>query len=767
MLRRRELYLALSIASLVSLFGIASSTPRSGFKNAAIILLSLLFLVTSLLGVGYIVGRVSGIPSANTRAHHDNEKKIQRKVSLEKVAITIILLLECIVSGMVLYPRLDTNPLAVAEDEVWNPNLFYFTWFSLYASAYLAVVVFVNDKATHCNSSVKLSWFMSIFSSTCTATSLLTISSGPACRGKVLDDAFYCSTALAAGSGSVFCALVLLMCGSCHWQNVRQKLRRLLITIGATILLITQCSMVAVVTRPLGPGHEIGNAFIASWMSFFMSLVLWKNSVASYFMREPEPTSKIYMRGDTSILTDDEERSDEDQDNICDPISGIGSDIPGEVLKGETIYSYNLRGLDPEEDLNPVQVLLDETDAILHKVAELIRRKDPGGIRFNMDPPASHEEIALAPRSFRPDSNIKKSAEVNHKTEVFSRPPTPLPKDTDTYSRRHHIKMNKVITASLSPTVKSRASTLREQSSKGESSCGGVSLMTEISCNKFRRTPTPPLQHTQNLSERSTTRANKKWVSPRTPLVGLSPVNLSSDSDICTVPFNVLLGKDQTSITEISNSRTVSPSGTNADKGTLSVAVSAALHAAAKSISSNKKAHATTKQGKIRSLNHASVTSEIDQYFSSFTHHQLGGSSFSLQSCDILNESIISSMTGDFSQSSTLEHAKKLKTYSDLEESKFNIQGNNRPHTPNSDGILVGILKHSQHSGSRKNTPPQTSSESSRQTSTPRNKSLASYKKNDPDVVLRSLFAEKMKRDHSGGVSESMNGLQFDSRSLP
>lgn len=409
--RRCEFYLGLTIASVVSISGIASSSPHSSVKTAAITFSSLSFVVTSVLGVGYFSERIRGILARNPLSKARGGK-LQTNVTFEKLALSLVLLLECIISGLVLYPQFNTNWIAVVGNEVWNPNVFYITWISLYASAYLAADALYKDRyylvdsthddvASRDQLSVKSSWFMCLFSTTCTATSLLIIQSGPSCRGDYIDDTPYCISALAAGSVSVLCIIALLMCGVCHLQPVRRiiqnvfalKLRKLLMIIGATILLITQCVILAKVTSPSGPGYATGNAFITSWMSFLMSLLLWKNSVESCFMlRELErklssqKSERLVKETKSTTTTDDEGSSDEDHGNSCDLFGSLPTDIPKEVQAGGGDYWDNLRGPDPEEGLRNPQVhyshvqsqrsqvnakdnrVLKEADAVLTKV---------------------------------------------------------------------------------------------------------------------------------------------------------------------------------------------------------------------------------------------------------------------------------------------------------------------------------------------------------------------------------------------------------------
>ena len=771
---RHELYLALSTASIISISGIAPSSARSEVKSAAITFTTLSFIATSILGVGYLCRQFRSCDTANPQPisnHFNNSEalwKSRRKDRFEKIAVILVFVLECITSGLVLYPRFDATSMAMAGNEVWNPNLFYTTWSSLCASAYLTSVVFLNeDCSTHDQpSSVKSAWFMSLFSTTCTATCLLIIQSGPACRGDYIDDTPYCSSALAAGSVSAVCAVALLACGVCQMQPIRRniedmitlKLRTLMMIISATALVITQCAIVAKVTAPSGPGHATSNTFITTWMSLIVSLLLWKSSIESCFMLsvQHEHSLNRYLQRKSTSFTDDEVSSDEDPGYSCDQFGDMPTDIPNEVQAGDMNYWHNLRGPDPEGDLSNYKIcnsrrqflkyqaraedkrILEEADAILFKVAELICREDPRGIRLNdnacpnssnmkrqfhsMEPPSVREESVARPR--HPSSKIKVRVDGDHKHDERSRPVDPVPTNTDTFtssaSLRHHVRTSKT----HSPTARSRASALNTQRKEGDTRRSSASILAESSSDKIdpsiRSTPVrPPPQLTRHQTNgKALNEPSTRCLSPGTSSSASTPNKPSPDSEMRTVPFDVLFRDNQSFVTDFTESHNATDTGTNAQKRTLSAAVTAALHAVV-SANAEKRERATNDETIGASYSEL-LTDLLYQSLKSSTNCHLEGLSLSLPSNDRLDDSFMSPMTGEFSQSSTLEHAKKLRTYSDLEDSKHNIQGKNetrRPRTPNSTSI-VGILKHSQHSGSQRKTPSQSSSKMSVQAST-------------------------------------------------
>lgn len=228
-----------------------------------------------------------------------------------------------------------------------------------------------------------------------------------------------------------------------------------------------------------------------------------------------------------------------------------------------------------------------------------------------------------------------------------------------------------------------------------------------------------------------------------------------------TVPIEVLLRDDQTSITEISDSYFATPKGSVADRRALSVAVAAALHAAV-SASQENKAHAI--DGKAIKKNNTS-TSRAKAYLSLLSSaDRLEGSSVTLQRNNRTDDSLMSPMTGDISQNSTLEHAQKVRSYSDLEDRRLNIQGDSESHkyhTPTSAIGIVGILKHGHHSGIHRKTPSQSSSKLSGQA-----QSNQKPDQIEQDALIR-LLSERMNGGHEVGVSTSMHGLSRDYGSLP
>ncbi|KAL3779181.1 hypothetical protein ACHAW5_009378 [Stephanodiscus triporus] len=358
---RCDLYLGLAVNYLVLMSSIAFSnnysTTSSSVETAVLTLSSLSFIQTFILGIRCVYRSFRGYFTSKTlpsyRYNDSLFRKIQVGFTLEQFVASCILVNTCISSGMILYPRYDaitSAEVAVAGNDIWNANLFYSTYISLYGSAYLAVNVFVNDGASTSNqSSIKMLLFMALLSSICTATSLLVMSSGPVCNGADLGQMPYCSSAKTAGGLSVLCALfsslpcviyhfnqqphsnvtivahgVCMECSTSKWwmingrnswgRRVSQRSMRLFqqsVLLGtSTLLVILQSANVAIVSPLSGPGHDVGNAFVTSWVAWVTSLLLWKNSCVefAYLISSPsllQAREKHFSSGINMVPTDD------------------------------------------------------------------------------------------------------------------------------------------------------------------------------------------------------------------------------------------------------------------------------------------------------------------------------------------------------------------------------------------------------------------------------------------------------------------------------
>jgi len=219
---------------------------------------------------------------------------------------------------------------------VWDANLFYSAWLSLYGAAYLLINCPIAYRTTSSSSSSspiaarrkKPWWYMTIFSSLCTSATLLAVRSGPSCSGTYLVGSARCSyartaailgivapllsslhhavatylhrrgerTMMAAGESIVAylhpshmdaatatttASLSTTTAPRSTTTTVRDARpatisRYPLYLLDATALLIANGVVLVLVTSESGPGHRVGSAFLASWATFIASALYWK-----------------------------------------------------------------------------------------------------------------------------------------------------------------------------------------------------------------------------------------------------------------------------------------------------------------------------------------------------------------------------------------------------------------------------------------------------------------------------------------------------------
>ena len=305
---RCDLYLSLAAAYLVLICSIAPSTnsdyhSTSTLRTAVLILSSLSFVLTISLGMlsAYKSSAQFGITSSKT----ESRKPPRRFTTLEHIVTPFISMFTCIASGMILYPRYDDDVIsaevAVKVNEVWNANLFYFSYICLYGSTYLMVKVFAQNDTTSSNqSSIRILLFMGLFSSICNTTSLMVMRNGPECNG-YHDQMPYCSHSLTAVILSVLCSvlsLLLYLTIGCldlyhsrggttlsrssskrmidlQRSNTLLYMYKLILAVGTTLFVLLQfATYVSIVaSSPGGP-----SVILTSWIACMFSLLLWTTS---------------------------------------------------------------------------------------------------------------------------------------------------------------------------------------------------------------------------------------------------------------------------------------------------------------------------------------------------------------------------------------------------------------------------------------------------------------------------------------------------------
>ena len=306
---RCDQYLSLAAAYLVLICSIASttnsdySTARSSSRIAVLLLSSLSFVLTITLGI-LSAYKKSACGIITTK--HASRKPPRRFTTLEHIVTPFISVFTCIASGMILYPRYDdvviSAEVAVKVNEVWNANIFYFSYICLYGSTYLMVKVFAQNGTTGASthSSIRILLSMALFSSICIATSLMVMRHGPECNG-YLDQMSYCSHSLIAVILSTLCTVLsLLLCvtTSClelyhsrrdtrRRRSSSERLRdlqrsktlmsvyKLILVVGTTLFVLLQfATYVTIVTSSSGGPSVI----LTSWIACMFSLLLWTTS---------------------------------------------------------------------------------------------------------------------------------------------------------------------------------------------------------------------------------------------------------------------------------------------------------------------------------------------------------------------------------------------------------------------------------------------------------------------------------------------------------
>ena len=306
---RCDLYLSLAAAYLVLICSIASTTnsdyhsPTPSLRTAVLILSSLSFVLTITLGMlsAYNSSAQFGITSSKTVSR----KPPRRFTTLEHIVTPFISMFTCIASGMILYPQYDDDVIlaevAVKVNEVWNANLFYFSYICLYGSTYLMAKVFAQNGTTGAStrSSIRILLSMAIFSSICNATSLMVMRHGPECNG-YLDLMPYCSHSLTAVILSTLCTVLsVLLCvatgclelyhsrgGTRHSRSSSKRMRdlqrsktllyyKLILAVGTTLFVLLQFATYVTIVSSSSGGPSV---ILTSWIACMFSLLLWTTS---------------------------------------------------------------------------------------------------------------------------------------------------------------------------------------------------------------------------------------------------------------------------------------------------------------------------------------------------------------------------------------------------------------------------------------------------------------------------------------------------------
>jgi len=338
--KRSDLYLFLSISHLITIIYLATSTSneqdgRSSREITNIILSSISFFISITIGMGcyYLpfqgymtTSTSSSLPSKSQRKRSEyyeylyssmqsinelsssngssiNTKfhRLRSNVTLEQMLVVLTFILTSVNCGLILYPTYDSLAVddegeqevtATGNGQVWNATLFCSLWASLYGCAYNLMIVLTRSDGNESRRRdfIQRLWLMSVFSSTCAFITMFIVYSRSACAGQYLNGTLYCTSAFMGGFFNVGCSLLsFIVCvyllrtskkmrsGYCWTQSTRLQWFNL---VCASILLGVSSTNVAYISRPSGgSGNQVGNAFVTSWSTWIISVILWRKSI--------------------------------------------------------------------------------------------------------------------------------------------------------------------------------------------------------------------------------------------------------------------------------------------------------------------------------------------------------------------------------------------------------------------------------------------------------------------------------------------------------
>ena len=319
---RSDVWLLLSISSLATTSSIAmSSSPdnKTSSETAALILSSLMFTISTVIGFGYRYAPFRESLTCTQNGRFLFKSTNETIVSMTSLAISVI------ETTIVMNPSLY---IAVGGNAIWNANIFFSSWLGLYCHFYLvADLITTNDSSglvdnstspprglTYFDSVAKI-WWMLLGSTSSIMGVLLHFSNS------VCDKAFITSSVCERTFGAaILCAFSLLLnlaalavyriallgemgmsrmkCfnGAAHAFNMSRR-------IGAVVSFLVfalQSSVVALVSSPTGPGLEGGSIFLTAWLSFGLSLITVKMYMEAFCLQFTQLPSRKNPRPPTT-----------------------------------------------------------------------------------------------------------------------------------------------------------------------------------------------------------------------------------------------------------------------------------------------------------------------------------------------------------------------------------------------------------------------------------------------------------------------------------
>ncbi len=238
----------------------------------------------------------------------------QSYISIELLLVSILSLFWIISIPIIMdgFYTIGQDSLAVFGMEIWNANLFYFSWISVILVGYIFVELITStDRYGTVPSPSKSSpswkentfskrWMLITLSSIIVMSSSATIYGSNLCSGDVLKSTVYCREALIGIMVGGFVQLLVCCCvgvlyrlrnmnysssydskGRRRKVNMMKKMsvwkrEKYTLFFGMLSLLI-QSINVGLLTSPVGggPGNSSGTLYFASWMTFFLAFEMF------------------------------------------------------------------------------------------------------------------------------------------------------------------------------------------------------------------------------------------------------------------------------------------------------------------------------------------------------------------------------------------------------------------------------------------------------------------------------------------------------------
>jgi len=294
-------------------------------------------LLLSILSVSLIVSLIIAISYRHRKLRDTLTKDILPQASLECISSMLLFILWCIVMRYVMDPFSGVEyGLTITNEkwgqhyynDVWNSNLWISSWVGWGLSASLLgelmmttekmrrgvvkkrdtdlMLNFVprSDGASNTNGIHYMRtylldedgskhWFLLLVTSCALSAYCIDDRSGVSCQGALSSTTFCSLTVLGATTGSV--TAVISVCGLIlHYINQRgasNEHKKLWCSeaLCSVFSLVLNCINVSFVTSPGGPGTEIGNVFVSSWLGVIISLILCLRVEGGWTLRLIEP----------------------------------------------------------------------------------------------------------------------------------------------------------------------------------------------------------------------------------------------------------------------------------------------------------------------------------------------------------------------------------------------------------------------------------------------------------------------------------------------